>query len=309
MKTLKALTLLVSLLLLGGGIAHAVDIAGPIGAPLVITDDSKLVGNVTCSVTGAPCILFGAPSIKLELNGFTMTGTVLTAPPFFSPDLGCGGQFFGVGPDGVSDGIDTGGFSHVEIRGPGKVLYFRNHGIDVSGGTDVKVREVTSGRNCHNGIQLSASDSEVRENVVWNNSSVSTVPCGGIEIAGSDNRIRRNEAIGNGVFFSTVFGVVDFGIAVASGTGNSIEENNASGNFPNGIVLFPGTSGNYVGRNIALANPTMQDSGLVFPFPGGVDIREMGGPNVFQDNLCQTAAGTAACPNTPQFAGHQNPSN
>jgi hypothetical protein len=36
---------------------------------LTITENSQLVGDVTCTVTGAPCITFGAPGIALKLNG------------------------------------------------------------------------------------------------------------------------------------------------------------------------------------------------------------------------------------------------
>jgi len=54
--------------------AHAGDIGGTISSTLTITEDSQLVDDVTCTVTGAPCIAIGAPKVTLELNGFTITG-------------------------------------------------------------------------------------------------------------------------------------------------------------------------------------------------------------------------------------------
>jgi hypothetical protein len=38
------------------GSAYATDISGSISTTLTITDDSKLVGDVTCTVSGLPCI-------------------------------------------------------------------------------------------------------------------------------------------------------------------------------------------------------------------------------------------------------------
>ena len=56
------------------GSAHAANIGGTITGTLTITEDSQLVDDVTCTLTGAPCIAIGAPNITLNLNGFTMTG-------------------------------------------------------------------------------------------------------------------------------------------------------------------------------------------------------------------------------------------
>jgi hypothetical protein len=44
-----------------------------LSSTLTIKNDSQHVGNVTCSVTGAPCIAFGASGISLKLNGFSIT--------------------------------------------------------------------------------------------------------------------------------------------------------------------------------------------------------------------------------------------
>src|SRR5678815_6025845 len=65
---------LLTALVLHAGVAQAKDIGGVISATLTITEDSQLVDDVTCTVTGAACIAFGAAGVTLDLNGFTMTG-------------------------------------------------------------------------------------------------------------------------------------------------------------------------------------------------------------------------------------------
>jgi hypothetical protein len=93
--------------------AHAADIGGTISGTLTITEDSQLVDDVTCTVTGAPYIAVGAPHVTLELNGFTMTGQA-------DPQTACSGA--GTGPE---IGIDVNTQMDVDIRGPGLVKQFR----------------------------------------------------------------------------------------------------------------------------------------------------------------------------------------
>jgi hypothetical protein len=64
------------------------------------------VGNVTCTVTGAPCIAFGAPGLELRLNGFFITGQA-------DPTQACSGT-------SVANevGISTNGQNDVEVKGP-----------------------------------------------------------------------------------------------------------------------------------------------------------------------------------------------
>src|SRR5712691_5639819 len=54
------------------------ELSGTISSTLTIFDDTRLVGDVTCTaaVATAPCIVFGASHIKLRLNGHTITGPV-----------------------------------------------------------------------------------------------------------------------------------------------------------------------------------------------------------------------------------------
>ncbi len=53
------------------GRVQGTQISGTISTTLTITEDSELVGDVTCVVVDAPCIKLGASGIKLRLDGFT----------------------------------------------------------------------------------------------------------------------------------------------------------------------------------------------------------------------------------------------
>ena len=48
---------------IGSRLAAAEDIRGTIVRTLVLSEDSRLVGDVICQVTGGACIAFGAPNI------------------------------------------------------------------------------------------------------------------------------------------------------------------------------------------------------------------------------------------------------
>src|SRR5207342_3743060 len=90
------------------GTALAEDISGFITTTRTIRDNSRLVGDVTCTVTGAPCIQFAAGHIELRLNGFTITGPA-------DPNTACGGTTSTATETGIHSGAQT----DVEIRGPG----------------------------------------------------------------------------------------------------------------------------------------------------------------------------------------------
>src|SRR5690349_5223682 len=98
----------------------AADIGGTISSTLTITENSQLVDDVTCTVTGGACIAFGAAGLTLDLNGFTMTGLADPATACFGGTAaGPGGEF----------GIFVNGFNNVTIRGPGLIQRFRAQGI------------------------------------------------------------------------------------------------------------------------------------------------------------------------------------
>ena len=150
--------------------ASAADIRGTISSTLTITEDSQLVGNVTCAVTGAPCISFGAPGIALKLNGFSMTGLA-------DPAAGCGG-----GQAAGEHGLNIAGLRGVIVQGPGIIQRFRAHGIIVTGASSrVLVTQVTMATNCLSGIIVTgaSTDNDLVANTGVNNGN-SVSPCGGI---------------------------------------------------------------------------------------------------------------------------------
>jgi len=166
--TLSVLT--VFALFVCGARAQATDISGTISTTMTIYDDSELVGDVTCMVAGAPCIAFGAPGIKLRLNGFTITGRA-------NPPDGC----TPTAKFPSEDGIDVVGQHDVAIFGPGLVQKFASVGILLRGATKGKVAGVTASDNCFSGILLiSTTDSDIEKNISVRNSIGSQgLPCGG----------------------------------------------------------------------------------------------------------------------------------
>lgn len=153
------------------GLASAEDLAGLITTTRVIRDNSRLVGNVTCMVTGAPCISFGAPRISLRLEGYTITGQA-------DPNNACSGTV-----QANEQGISSNGQADVEIRGPGVVQRFRADGILFAGTLVGKVEGVTVTTNCQSGIRVAATASRIliAGNIsVRNGSSMPGFPCGGI---------------------------------------------------------------------------------------------------------------------------------
>jgi hypothetical protein len=151
------------------GIALAEDLSGTIVRSLVLSENSRLVGDITCQVTGAPCIAFGAPNIVLNLNGFTITGVN-------DPALGCKGTSVG-----SETGISTNGQANVGVRGPGLIQRFQGDGILFMATTKGWVQGVTTSTNCMSGIRINPTSSgiSVEGNVSVRNGTPAA-PCGGI---------------------------------------------------------------------------------------------------------------------------------
>ena len=148
--------------------AHAADIGGMISSTLTITEDSQLVDDVTCAVTGSPCIAIAAPNVTLELNGFTMTGQA-------DPQIACNGA-----GTGSEIGIDVNAQIGVDIRGPGLVKQFRGFGIRLLNSTRSSLTGVTTSTNCFSGIFVTGgSDHTLERNIAVRNGNSSN-PCGGI---------------------------------------------------------------------------------------------------------------------------------
>ena len=309
-------TMLTGVIVLASGTAQAQPPAEPgttrlcglIVGTVVLTANTELTCDVQCqNAPGAPCLQFGADHIWLRLNGFKITGPA-------DPPTGCAPN-----PGVLEAGIFTNGHDFIEILGPGMVQRFRQHGILVVNSTKSTVKHVTSHHNCFSGLQTgNMTDSDIEENVLVRNAIASgPFACGGnCNLNGHNNRIRRNEAAGNG---SVELGVTprgslpnDFGISLlGNSSGNVIEENGIGGNI-NGLWLAPPTVGNLIRRNVIAGNPPVQISPTASPTVGA-DIRDFSAPgaNAFEENLCITYDGPtvpAPCPNFPKFAGHRNTS-
>ena len=286
--------------LLIGGVARAADISGNISTTLTITTDSRLVGDVTCTVAvlKAPCIVIGASHIKLNLNGFTITGPVDPLTELSNCSVPAPGPF------GV--GVKVAGQTDVKIEGPGIVQKFQRWGILLLSSTRVTVKHVTANYNCWSGIQTELlSDSNIEENIFANNAVGSHgAPCGGICVSDSSkNVIRKSTFSGNGTV-NAPDGNVDFGVGLeGSSSGNQIDGNDMGGNA-NGVFVVDATAtGNLVRSNRIFGNPSAQVS-VAFPSTGeqGFDIHDTSpaGANTFEDNLCLTYSGAASpapCPN------------
>ena len=120
------------------------DISGFISSTRTIREDSRLVGDVTCTVNGAPC------------NGASTAGEV---------------------------GINTNSQSDVGVRGPGVVQRFRADGILFVGTLLGRVDGVTTTTNCMSGIRVNPTSSRItlEANVsVRNGSTQPGLSCGGI---------------------------------------------------------------------------------------------------------------------------------
>jgi hypothetical protein len=279
-----------------GGIAGATDISGTISSTLTITQNSRLTGDVSCTVTGAPCIKFGAPGIALELNHHMMTGNGSRNICTFNAG---------------EDGILTNGENGVSIQGPGIVRRFRERGIDITG-NDSRVKDVTVLSSCLEDIVVRGQHNTVEENSVAR-ASLGTGFDASIWVQGTGGHIiLRNEISASGSLVSEETGEPGFvtlggqGIFVgfsASGTGpstnNIIKENNCSGIPGSGLFFTPGSTGNDVEDNQFLGNLLNDD---IF------DSNAVGA-NTYEDNLCEVSrvgpTSTNVC-QIPGFSGHKN---
>jgi len=147
---------------------QAAQISGTITATMAITEDSQLVGDVTCTVTGAPCLDIAASNVTLDLNGFSMTGQAV-------PQTGCEGS----SNSGAEQGIRILGQTGVTIRGPGIVQQFRVHGIIINGSTGTHITGVTTSTNCASGILIGGDSNLIENNISIANGNLGA-PCGGI---------------------------------------------------------------------------------------------------------------------------------
>jgi hypothetical protein len=274
-------------LLSNNHVAHATDISGPtISSTVTITSDSRLTADIKCAVTGAPCIQFGAPGIKLKLNGHIMAGNGLRDACTFS---------------GGEDGIFTNGKNNVSIEGPGIVRRFQQRGIDVTGNNSI-VKHVTVLSSCLEGILVGGSHNVVVDNSVAR-ASLGAPFQASIWVQGTGSHvIRRNEISAAGQIGGSGQGIfVGSFIGPTPSTNNVIEENSSSGIPGSGLFFTPGSIGNEVEKNQFLGNLINED---IF------DDNPVGANN-YEDNLCEVSTfvpstSTNVC-EIPNIAGHKNP--
>jgi hypothetical protein len=146
-------------------------VSGLISRTYVIVEDTDLVGDVTCDVTGGPCFSFGASGVRLRLNGFSITGKA-------DPATACGGAI-----TAAENGVFTNGQNNVVVSGPGVVQRFRQHGIAVTGSRDVQVENIVSSTNCAAGVFVAATSfgTIVEGNVaIRNGATAPGASCGGV---------------------------------------------------------------------------------------------------------------------------------
>ena len=169
MQILKSFALLSIVVLVSVGSVHAMDISGTISSTLTITENSKLVGDVTCTVVGAACITFAVSGLTLDLNGYNMVGLGDAA-------TGCSGS-----QTANEAGIFVNMLENIVIRGPGVVTQFRNAGIWLVGANGGTVSGVTTSTNCLSGILIGGNSSNnlIENNISIRNGNLSN-PCGGI---------------------------------------------------------------------------------------------------------------------------------
>ncbi len=279
-NNLTKLAVLPGMVFLGTGLAQATTIPPTISSTLIITTNSNLTSNVTCTVTGAPCIKFGASGITLNLNGFSMTGNGNRATCTLN---------FG------ESGIDTNSRNNVSIRGPGLITRFNDIGIVVSGNNS-EVGGVAITSSCREGIRVLGSNNEVERNSISRASLGTGSFFTGIFLSnpGGYNKILRNEVVGASNGGSGIF----VGQPGAPSNNNLIGENDASGNPGVGIVILAGSTGNVVRRNQALGNVALEilDANAI---PS----------KTYDNNLCELSlivGGTNIC-KLPNIAGHSNP--
>lgn len=287
MKNLTKLAAQAGMVVLGTGVAQATTIPPTISSTLTITTNSQLTSNVSCTVTGAACIKFGAPGITLNLNGFTMKGNGNRATCTLN---------FG------ESGIDTNGQNNVSIEGPGVVTRFNDIGIVVSGNNS-EVEGVAIVSSCREGIRVLGSHNGVVGNSI-SRASLSGSFFTGIFLSnpGGHNSILHNEIVGAGPWPITS-SQGGHGIFVGEpgfpSSNNLIEGNDLSGNPGAGIDILSGSTGNTVRHNQALGNVVFDDIFDANALPA----------NTYDNNLCEVSRIGPSAVNickVPNIAGHRN---
>lgn len=246
-----------------------------------VTGHVVLDGDLACADSDG--LTVGADGTTIDLNGFMI---VCTAGDYQGS---CQGPF--PQDDSPEVGIDTAGFSHILVKGPGTIDGF-DIGVLVPGGSNVNVRGLTvtgpasPGRganprpitqgimvsrtvcpvpadtiiNIHGndvsnhteGIELhNANCTNVGHNSVHDNNS-DPFECHGIVATDSgNNNVNNNLVTRNGENLP-----IDGGITIrgALSIGNTVTHNDSSGNFGDGISVRSGAANNQIVNNEARGN-------------------------------------------------------
>jgi hypothetical protein len=293
MKTMTRFAVcVICALFVGAGIAQATTIpASPGNTTVILTTDSRLTTDVTCTVQGAPCIQFGAPGIRLYLNGHTITGR--------------GSRGSCIYASGES-GIFTNGYKGVQIIGPGIVRRFNERGIEVTGNYST-VQGVTVISTCQEGILVQGVYNVIQDNSVARMSLIGQFDAGIFLKGGGHNLILNNEISAGGAPGGDGAQGIFVGDSGAAGpsTDNIIKGNSSSGIYGSGLYFTQGSIGNWVTGNQFLGNLSTDDID---------DYNNAVGQNQYFQNLCeQSVVGLApnqvnVC-NFPNIPGHQAPEN
>ena len=228
---------------LTAGVQPATELSGTISTTLTITRDARLVGDVTCTVIGAPCIQIAASGVTLRLEGFSITGRA-------DPATGCaGGQT--AGEHGIADCWPA--RSRRPRPGNSSAIPRPGH-PDRRGSTRVLVRQVTASTNCLSGIIVTGgtSDNDVEANIAVRNGNMAPlrrhmtvrrhqwqpVPC---EPAGW-KWLRRP---GNGLVSGSLM----------PAKRQRDRRQRRHGEYKRNIILSPGAQGNLILRNLVVGNP------------------------------------------------------
>jgi hypothetical protein len=289
-NALTRISLLVAVLGFAGA-AQATDIAGTITSTVTITKNSRLVGDVSCTMTttpAQPCIQFGASGITLNLNGHIITGN--------GSQTSC---TYTAGQHGIAV---PAGFNNVSIQGPGIVRRFLDTSILVTGNNS-SVNGVTVLSSCIEAIRVEGTQNQITENSLdlasfgFPGREAVIFVSGFVTSAGS-NFISKNEVNGGayGIFV---------GESGAPSNNNVITLNNASVNNFTGIAILPGSSGNKIIANQALGNASPT-------FAYDIVDENSPGTNTFYANLCETSSVGPSIPGAnicglPNISGHQPP--
>ena len=252
---------------------------------------------MTCQVTGAACIVFGANNISLNLNGYTITGQ---GEPRGSSTWGtCPSETL------FEQAIDTDLRNNVKILGPGLIGEFREVGILITGKNSL-VQNVVVSSTCREGIFLSGSNNSLFGNTVVRSSldgfflaSIFVTGTGGHTVWG--NQVGSSGPVpllsgqgGQGIFIGG-----NGGLAGPPSNNNRITGNIVTGIPGSGIFVasttnnYPNESGNWIIGNRTFGNVLSQD----------IYDNNAPGSNTYKDNACEVSFGADAphCPNLQPF--------